>query len=88
MCDSEGCGVRKGDKNQIYRHRTAKHPGEPKKRWKEQDEDPVALKKYKVLNERGLSYERIAEICRATTIAELEEPWEHAGEHIPSHETN
>ncbi|KAF8545233.1 hypothetical protein BDD12DRAFT_160625 [Trichophaea hybrida] len=82
MCDSPGCGVRKGDKNQIYRHRTSKHPDEPKKRWKEQDQDPIVQKKYRALNERSLSYDRIASICRATTIAELEEPWERAGEHI------
>ncbi|KAF8251594.1 hypothetical protein K440DRAFT_68455 [Wilcoxina mikolae CBS 423.85] len=78
MCDSPGCGVRKGDKNQIYRHRAAKHPDEPKKRCKEQDQDPIAQKKYRALNERSLSYDRITDICRATTIAELEEPWERA----------
>ena len=78
MCGSSGCHVRKGDKHQMKRHRRSRHPREPPLLFREQDQDPVALKQFKALNERNLGYDRVAKICRATTLAELDEPWERA----------
>ena len=78
MCGTPGCHVRKGDKHQMIRHRRSQHPNESALLYREQDQDPVALRQYKLLNERNLGYERVTKICRATTLAELDEPWDRA----------
>ena len=66
--------MRKGDKDQMKRHRKSKHPGESPEWFQEQNIDPLAFSKFQALKEYNLRYERITEICRATTLAELGEP--------------
>ena len=75
MCDTPGCVLRKGDKNQITRHRKKHHPHEDPKQYKDQTNDPFAAKQLKMLSERAISYERIVRICQAKSIEELDEAW-------------
>jgi hypothetical protein len=71
MCGFPNCNVRKGDKHQISRHWEKKHPHDPNKCVKDQDVDPLAAAQLKALDLRGIEYERIAGICKATCIADL-----------------
>lgn len=71
MCGFPGCTVRKGDKHQISRHRANKHPQAPKKHYKDQDENPLAAAQLQALGERGISYERISQICNAQHVDDL-----------------
>jgi len=72
--------MRKGDKHQIKRHREHKHPREDPKQYKDQTNDGLAAKQLKMLSERAISYERIARICKATSVEELDDPWGSDGE--------
>jgi hypothetical protein len=79
MCGNRDCRGRWGTVYEVKRHRRIEHPDQPLDLIREQDQDNLDLKRFKALLRRGITYDRICQICIAGSDEDLDKTREPRG---------